>query len=57
MCSQSPPDQVLRSLAVLLVAHLLQPVRAFAVEMLINGDVRHRGGRRGTMPVLFTRLS
>ena len=31
------------------------PFDRLAVEGLLHGDVRHRGGRRGTMPVLFTR--
>ena len=34
---------------------LLQPVDGFAVEPLLNGDVRHRGGRRRAVPVLFAR--
>src|SRR5258706_11296583 len=37
------------SLLVLLIADLLHPVHGLAVELLLNGDVRHR--RRGCCPV------
>ena len=46
---------LLRSLPILFVAHRFHPVRAGAIEMLINGDVHHGGSRRGAMPMLFTR--
>src|SRR6266850_4605946 len=39
---------------VLLVAHLLQPVDAFAALSLVNGDVRQRGGGRRAMPMLLS---
>src|SRR5437868_7660043 len=45
-----PPDVVL----VLLVADLLHPVHDLAVEVFLNGDVRHRGGCRGAVPMLLT---
>src|SRR3954469_18681064 len=40
---------------VLLVGYVFQPVDRLAIELLLHGDVRHRGGRRRAMPVLFTR--
>src|SRR4051812_23897098 len=42
-------------LPVLLVADVLEPVDRLAVELFLHGDVRHRGGGRGAVPVLFTR--
>ena len=43
-----------RVLSVLLVADRLYPIRRFAVELFLNGDVRHRGRRCGAVPMLFT---
>jgi len=43
----------LRSGEILLVGDRLQPVHGLAVELFLNGDVRHRRGRRGTVPVLL----
>src|SRR5262245_1002526 len=40
---------------VLFVADLLHPVDDLAVELLLNGDVRHSGGRCGAVPVLLAR--
>ena len=40
---------------VLLVADLFHPVDGFAVELFLNGDVRHGRGWRGAVPVLLTR--
>ena len=37
---------------VLFVADLFHPVNRFAVELFLNGDVRHGRGRRSTMPIL-----
>src|SRR5215212_10483880 len=45
-----------RSGLVLLVGDLLHPVDGKAVECLLNGDVRHRRGRRCAVPVFLTRL-
>ena len=39
----------------MLVADLFHPVDGLAVELFLNGDMRHRRGRRGAMPVLLTR--
>src|SRR5579872_112715 len=39
---------------VLLVRDVLQPIDDFAVELFLKRDVRHRGGRGSTMPVLLT---
>src|SRR4051794_3598722 len=39
--------------SVLLVADVFQPIDRLAVELLLHGDVRHRRGWRGAMPVLF----
>ena len=44
-----------KSLAVLLVADLFHPLDHFAVELFLNGDMRHTGGCRGSMPVFLTR--
>ena len=38
---------------VLFVADLFHPVDDLAVELFLNGDVRHGRGRRGAMPVLL----
>ena len=40
---------------VLFVAHLFHPFNDFAVELFLNGDVRHGSGRRRAMPVLLAR--
>src|SRR2546427_12487925 len=40
---------------VLLVGDLLHPVDTLAVELLLDGDMRHRRGRRCAMPMLFAR--
>src|SRR3954463_11711238 len=41
--------------AVLLVRHFLHPVDGLAVELFLNGDVRHEGGGRRAVPVLLAR--
>src|SRR4051812_37703409 len=41
--------------AVLPVAHVFQPVDDLPVERLLDGDVRHGRGRRGSVPVLLAR--
>src|SRR5215212_2399267 len=41
---------------VLLVAHVLHPLDRLAVERLLDGDVRHRRGRRRAVPVLLAGL-
>src|SRR5437660_12757512 len=38
---------------VLLVGDLLHPVDDLAVELFLDGDVGHRGTRRGAMPMLL----
>src|SRR6266550_3849178 len=43
------------SRAVLFVADVFHPFDDFAVERLLNRDVRHGRGRRGAMPMLFLR--
>ena len=40
---------------ILPVADLFHPVDNLAIELFLNGNVRHGGGRRGPMPVLLTR--
>ena len=40
---------------VLLVADLFHPVDSLPVELFLNGDMSHGGGRHGTMPMLLTR--
>src|SRR4051794_12411417 len=49
-----PPKGRLRagvSPAVLLVAHVFEPIDDLAVERLLDGDVRHGRRRRGPVPV------
>jgi len=41
---------------ILLVAHVLQPIDSVAIKLLLDGDVRHSGSWRGSMPVLLSRL-
>ncbi len=43
----------LRSFAVLVIADLFHPIHGLAVELFLYGDMRHGGGRGGTVPVLF----
>src|SRR5579859_5346777 len=50
----SPPAHS-RSVPVLLVAHLLHPIGGSAVELLVDGDMRHAGGGGCAMPVLLAR--
>src|SRR5207245_11764427 len=38
-----------------IVAYLFLPLHALPVDLLLNGDVRHARGRRGSMPVLLAR--
>jgi hypothetical protein len=42
------------SALVLFVADRFHPVNDLAVKLFLNGDVRHCGGWRGTMPVFLT---
>jgi hypothetical protein len=39
--------------SVLFVADLFHPVDNLAIELFLNGDVRHGGGQRSAMPVLL----
>jgi hypothetical protein len=39
----------------LFIADLFQPVNDLAVEIFLNGDVRHGGGGRCAVPMFFTR--
>jgi hypothetical protein len=41
------------SFAILFVADFFQPVHCLTLELFPDGDVRHGGGRSGTMPVFF----
>src|SRR5947208_3999025 len=43
-----------RSALILFIADLFHPVDRLAVERFLNGDVRHRGRRRGAVPMLLT---
>src|SRR5689334_17421898 len=43
------------SSSVLLVGDVFEPVDRLAIELLLHGDVRHRRGWRGAVPVLFAR--
>ena len=53
-CHHAPLTFAIRSPAILLVTDLFHPVDNLAVELFLNGDVRHHGrGRRGPMPVLL----
>src|SRR6476660_7905834 len=42
-------------LFVWLVADVFQPIHGLAIERFLNGDVRHRGGGPGAMPMLLVR--
>src|SRR5579859_5013537 len=44
-----------RSGQVLFVADLFHPIDGLAIEAFLNGDVRHSGGWRGTMPMFLSR--
>src|SRR2546430_12599133 len=48
-CCIGPPDVLL-----LLVADLFHPVHDLAIEVFLNGEVRHGGGWRGAVPMLLT---
>ncbi len=41
--------------SVLFVADVLQPIHDFAVRSFLNCNVGHGGGRRGAVPMLFSR--
>ncbi len=45
--------RLLRPASILLLADVFQPVDHLAVLLFLNGDVRHRRGCSGTMPVLL----
>src|SRR5712692_8248918 len=42
-------------LPILFIADLFHPFDRFPVELFLNRDVRHAGGRRGSVPVFLTR--
>src|SRR5271154_4687117 len=42
-----------RSGSVLFVTHMFHPFNNLAVELFLNGNMRHPGRWRGAMPVLF----
>src|SRR5439155_15496539 len=42
-------------LPILFVADLLHPIHGLAIELFLNGDVRHGGGWRGAVPMLLPR--
>src|SRR5271166_7019803 len=44
-----------QSLAVLFVAHVLQPIDDLAVELFLDGDMRHGRGRRAAVPMFLAR--
>src|ERR1039457_2379919 len=44
-----------RSSLVLFIADLFHPVNRFAVELFLNGDVRHGRGWRSAVPMLLAR--
>src|SRR3954447_19198505 len=50
-----PPWATRLLLAVLLVAHVLQPIDHLPVEPLLDGDVRHRRRGRRPVPMLLAR--
>src|SRR3954471_13168197 len=43
------------SFSVLLVGDVFEPVDGLAIELLLDGDVRHRRGWRRAVPMLFAR--
>jgi hypothetical protein len=56
-CSLHSTFYFLRSTfpSVLFIADSFHPIDHFAVQCLLNGDVRHRGRRRSAVPMFFTR--
>src|SRR5437667_7026751 len=48
-CGMASPSPVL------VVGHVFQPLDGLAIELFLHGDMRHCGGRRRAVPVLFTR--
>src|SRR5438067_4990530 len=52
--STDPPNHLVGR-PVLFVADLLHPVDGLAVELFLDGDVRHGRGCRGAVPMLLTR--
>src|SRR5436305_5496358 len=40
---------------ILLVGNVLHPLNHFAVQRLLNGDMRHHGRRRRAVPMFFAR--
>ena len=49
------PVQGGQSLVVLFVAYVLQPIDDLAVELFLDGGMRHGRGRSGTVPMLLAR--
>src|SRR3954462_10971989 len=41
--------------SVLLVRDVVEPIHGLAIELLLHGDVRHRGRGQRAVPVLFAR--
>src|SRR2546430_11924030 len=42
-----------KSTLVLLIADVFHPVDNFSIELFLNGDVGHGGGRRSSVPMFF----
>src|SRR5437879_5851553 len=49
------PFYFLLSFLVLLIAHFFHPLYNLPLQRFLNGDVRHRGRRRSTVPMLLVR--
>jgi hypothetical protein len=43
------------TLPIFFVTDVLQPLHDFAVQLFLNGDVRHRDRRGGAVPMLLVR--
>ena len=55
IASRSKLNSLGDGVVVLFVADFFQPIDGLAVELLLDGDVRHGRGRRGAMPMLLAR--
>jgi hypothetical protein len=48
-------ERALRSSSILFVAHFFHPVHGLAIDLFLDGDVRHGGCKGGAVPMLFAR--
>src|SRR5512133_1470546 len=55
--STSGADSIIFLSLILLVTHVLHPISGLTGFLLHNGDMRHGRRWRGTMPMLFARMT